>query len=352
VAVVIVNYNTCALLRACLRALEVAARVAAAEDPRLETEALVVDNASHDGSAAMVRAEFPNVRLLASAENLGFTRANNLALRTLGLLLPAAGTPPMTGISRMAGISPAAGSPARPDSRPAPDFVWLLNPDTEPEADALARLVRFLLEEPRAAACGPRLRYGDGRFQHGAFAWPGVAQVALDLLPLHRLPGMARVYGSTLNGRYPMALWTGERPFPVDFVLGAAMLVRGEALRALGGLDEGYFMYCEEMDWCLRAHEAGRQVWAVPAAQVVHHEGQSSRQVRWRSVERLWRSRMRFYGLHRARFGPGTTAAVRALLRLNMAAGIASARRRFGRGSLSGLEAGEEIAARRVILSL
>jgi GT2 family glycosyltransferase len=346
VAVVVVSYNTRDLLRACLRALlddeaaEAAGAAGAAPPtgPALARTLLVVDNGSADGSAAMVRAEFPRVTLLEAGENLGYTRANNLALRLLGLI---PGPPPD---AQMSGPAPLPGL--------APEFVWLLNPDTEVQPGALATLVQALLDAPAAAACGPRLVYGDGRFQHGAFGWPGVAQVALDLLPIHRLPGAQRLYGGRLNGRYAQRLWQGRAPFAVDFVLGAALLARAESLRSLGGLDEGYFMYCEEMDWCLRAHAAGWSILAVPQALVVHHEGQSSRQVRWASVERLWRSRLRFYARHRAHFGPLTLPAVRALLRWEMRRGIVAARRRFARGATLGTEAGEEIAARRTLLTL
>lgn len=330
VAVVIVSYRTRELLERCLRAL---AAEQAREAAWLDCRVLVVDNAGGDDSAAMVRRTFPDVDLVESAENLGFARANNLALRRLGLL-------------------PPLGTPDAAPGPDAPEFAWLLNPDTEVQAGALATLVRTLQTQPNAAACGPRLAYGDGAFQHGAFAWPGAAQVLIDLLPLQRLPGAARLRDGRLNGRYGADLWQGRVPFAVDFVLGAAMMVRSAAVRALGGLDEGYFMYCEEMDWCLRAHEAGWNVLAAPAALVVHHEGRSSRQTPWPTLERLWRSRLRFYTLHRRRFGPLQLPLVRLLLGVEMKAGIARARRAFALGAISGTAAGNEIAVRRRILAL
>ncbi len=326
-AVVIVSYRTRELLRNALHAVEAEQEREAAW---LECRVVVVDNGGGDGSVEMVRRDFPRVELVASEENLGFARANNLALRRLGVLQP----------------DDAHAAAA------APDFVWLLNPDTEVQPGALATLVRALQANGRAAACGPRLLYGDGAFQHGAFGWPGAAQLLIDLLPLQRLPGAARLQNSRLNGRYSPALWQGSAPFAVDFVLGAAMLVRAAALRALGGLDEGYFMYCEEMDWCLRAHEAGWSVLAVPGATVVHHEGRSSRQTPWATLERLWRSRLRFYSLHQARFGPLPALLLRTLLRAQMQLGIANARRAFAHGGLSGAAADEEIVARRRLLAL
>ena len=84
-------------------------------------------------------------------------------------------------------------------------------------------------------------------------------------------------------------------PFAVDFVLGAAMLVRGAAIVQVGALDDGYWMYCEEMDWCRRFWRGGWSVYVLPAVQIIHHEAQSSRQHRWQTQARLWRSRLRFY---------------------------------------------------------
>jgi len=321
--VVVVSYNTRDLLRACLQTL---AAASAAESTWLDVESVVVDNASSDGSAAMVARDFPAVHLIASGENLGFARANNAALRALGIL-----------------------ENLRTDR---PDFVWLLNPDTEVAAGAPGTLVRFLLAEAGAAACGPRLLYGDGQLQHGAFGWPGLSQVLLDLVPAGSLPGGARLLASKLNGRYPRALWEGNEPFAVDFVLGAALMARASDLRALGGLDEGYFMYCEEMDWCLRAHKAGRRIFAVPAAVVVHHEGQSSKLVSRATRERLWRSRLRFYAQHADFFGAWMAPTVRALLRLRLRAELHAVRRSFAGGQLTGEQAAEEISACTTLASL
>ena len=326
-AVVVVSYNTRDLLRACLRSVFDYAG-------GLPLDVVVVDNAGRDGSAGMVAAEFPQAHLFALDANLGFTGGNNLALRALGLLPGAGERLPV----------------------PPPDYVLLLNPDAELTPGALARLAAFMQATPAAGACGPRLAYGDGSFQHGAFRFPTLAQVALDLLPAPPVPGAARVHvrlaNSALNGRYPAALWQGGQPFPVDFVLGAAMLVRAAAIRQVGGLDEGYFMYCEEMDWCVRLQVAGWGVYAVPDALVVHHEGQSSRQVRWPAFERLWRSRYRFYGLHRDLYPRGYVPAVRVLVRGALALRRRAALRRFARGRAGGVEAGAEVRAYDAVMGL
>ncbi len=292
---------------------------------------IVVDNASHDGSADMVRAEFPQVRLLEPGENLGFTKANNLALKTLGF--------PLTPFP----LHPFTPSPLHPLT--PSDFVLLLNPDTQLPPDTLARMVDFMDSTPSAGACGAHLRYGDGSFQHGAFRFPSLSQVIIDLFPVHRLPGGHRLLDSGLNGRYARQQWEGSEPFEVDFVLGAALMVRGEAIRQVGGLDEGFFMYCEEMDWCLRLGEAGWPVYALPDARVIHFEGQSSKQVPWQSFERLWQSRFRFYAKHPARYGRVHNRLLRIVNRIWLRARWAEARYRFGRGEIPGDELAVELAA-------
>ncbi|MCY3710840.1 MAG: glycosyltransferase family 2 protein [Caldilineaceae bacterium] len=329
-AVVIVSYNVCDLLRRCLQSVFASARQS---ESWLAVDVTVVDNASHDGSAQMVAGEFPHVNLIAMADNIGFTRANNFALRGLGF-----------------------GADGRERAPSVPDLVLLLNPDTEVVDDALGKLAAFMRDNRSAGACGPRLHYEDGSLQHGGFAFPGLAQVALDLLPLAGLPGLSRLLQrllqSRLNGRYSRRQWLGVAPFPVDFVLGAALMARGDSIRAVGLLDEGYFMYCEEMDWCLRMGEAGLPTYAVPAAQIVHYEGRSSSQIRWKSFERLWASRFRFFRRHAHLYPHGFHLFLRPLVRLGLAWNRWIARREFARGRLSGDRLGEQLDAYAKVLDL
>jgi len=325
VAVVIVSYNTCALLRNCLRSVFAATACGFAPDNVPTLDVIVVDNASADHSAHMVSTEFPQVHLIALQENIGFTAANNHALRHLGF------------------IPTRRHSDTPTDLRP--NYVFLLNPDAELVDDTLAQLVQFMEETPCTGVCGAHLGYGDGTFQHGAFQFPSLVQVALDFWPLRGVPGAHRLHNSRLNGRYPQRLWQGGAPFPVDFVLGAAMFVRGAAIEQVGGLDEGFFMYCEEMDWCLRMWEAGWPVYAVPTARVLHHEAQSSRQVRWSAFVELWRSRFRFYHKHRRHFPPGHRVAVCWIIRAGLAWRRRQAWRRFGRGEIDGVSLAKELGA-------
>ena len=337
-AVIVVSYNVVSLLRNCLHSI---ATSAAHSADWLSVDVVVVDNASLDNSAEMVAAEFPDVDLIASEINLGFTGGNNLALQSLGFFAQDADT---------------SQSPLPTTQHPIPDFTLLLNPDTFIEADALGQMAAFLRDNSAAGAVGAHLCYGDGSFQHAAFRFPGLAQVALDLLPLADVPGvrrfLPRLLDSPLNGRYSPALWEGMDAFSVDFVLGAALMLRGEAICQVGLLDDDYFMYCEEMDWCLRLAEAGWRVFALPTAHITHFEGQSSRQVRWDAFERLWHSRFRFYQKQLVHYSNGFLPCLRLLVRIGVWMRSILARRRFAQGKLSGLLLEQELAAYRAIRRL
>ncbi len=313
--IVIVSFNVRDLLRSCLASVYGDVE----HSPGLEATVVVVDNASADDSAGVVRTEFPQATLIASPENQGFARGNNAALRLLGFDK----------------ASPAA---------PPPDAILLLNPDTEVQPGALAALTAFLDSQPQAGGCGPALQYGDGSFQHSAFHFPGLAQLALDFFPLH-----GRLLDSRLNGRYPRRLYEGGRPFPVDFTLGAALMVRGAAVSAAGLLDEGYFMYAEEMDWCQRFHRAGWPLYCVPAAHVTHHEGRSARQFRGAMTVALWRSRLRYYH----RYYPAWKEwAARRLIAQGMAAEMRRMQAAFAGGAITPAELEARLDASRQVLAL
>lgn len=328
-AVIIVNYNTCSLLRSCITSVAAAGKYAG-----VTPDIRVVDNGSTDDSAAMVVREFPQVHLRALQRNIGFTGGNNLALAELGFDAP---VPPDMVVERAAVV---------------PNYVLLLNPDAELTLGALRQFLQTMERLPGAGVCGAYLQYGDGRFQHGAFVFPSLAQLLLDLFPLTGIPGAHRLHHSRWNGRYARGQWEGTEPFAVDFVLGAAMFVRGSAITATGVLDPEYWMYCEEMDWCMRMHDAGWQVFAVPSVRVIHHEAQSSRQVRWPAFVRLWRSRFLFYARHQRHYPPGYLLAVRLIVR----AGIRRQRRQlqeqYAHGEITGTAAKEALDALAIVANL
>lgn len=314
--IVIVSFNVRDLLRSCLTSVF----RDLAQTPDLQTRVVVVDNASFDDSAAMVGTEFLEAALIASQENLGFARGNNLGLRALGFETTAGG----------------ADTP--------PDAVLLLNPDTEVQPGALATLAGFLHAHPQAGGCGPTLQYGDGSFQHSAFRFPGLTQLVLDLFPLHD-----RLHNSRLNGRYPLRLYQRGHPFPVDFTLGAALMVRRAAIEAAGLLDEAYFMYAEEMDWCRRMRTVGWPLYCVPAAHITHHEGRSARQFRGAMTQALWRSRLRYYYLH---YPAWKQKAARRLVAVGMRAEMRRSRAAFLHGDISSVELETQLDAYHQVLTL
>ncbi|MBC7264346.1 MAG: glycosyltransferase family 2 protein [Chloroflexi bacterium] len=302
-SVIIVNWNVRDLLAACVDSVLRFTR------PSLETEVIVVDNASHDGSPNMIRQRFPSVHLLANTENKGFAGGNNQGLRA------------------------ATGR-----------YLALLNPDTEVRGDALGTLVDFLAATPNAGMVGPRLIHSDGSFQHSAFRFPTLAMAFFDFFPLHH-----RLIHSRLNGRYPRRLYDAGVPFPIDHPLGACMVLRREVIEQVGLLDEGFFMYCEEIDWAMRVRKAGWGIYCVPAAEVVHHVGQSTRQSRDEMFVTLWRSRYRLFEKY---YGPAYRWLVRRIVRLGMAREVARVRRALRRGEMSRTEAQSRLSACRLVASL
>jgi N-acetylglucosaminyl-diphospho-decaprenol L-rhamnosyltransferase len=272
-AVVIVSWNVRDLLTDCLRSL-----CADLTTSGLQADIWVVDNGSTDGTPGMVVEAFPQVHLIASPENLGFAAGNNVALREISNL-----------------------------QSPISKYIWLLNPDTEVQPGATAALLAALEADPRAGVAGAKLLYADGSLQQSAFRFPGLVQLAFEFFPLP-----PRLYDTSLNGRYPRRRYEAQAPFLVDHPLGATMMVRAEAVAQVGLMDEGYRMYCEEIDWCWRMRQAGWRALCVPAARVIHHAGRSTGQVPIPSFVNLWTSRARLYARHH---GPLTRRLAQALVR-------------------------------------
>lgn len=248
VRVVIVSYRSAGLAIDCLRSL--APEVARLSDCKV----VVVENASGDGSlerlgAAIAAAGWGDwVELVASPRNGGFAAGNNVAL---GPLLSA----------------------ARP-----PDYVLLLNPDTIVQPGALATLVAFLAARPAVGIVGSRLEFPDGQPQYSAFNFPSVWS---ELERGFRLGLVTRALARRMVAPPPR-----PEAHRADWVSGAAMLIRREVFERVGLMDEGYFLYFEELDFCLQAHRAGFECWYVPEARIVHLEGQSTGVAETRKVSR------------------------------------------------------------------
>lgn len=299
---IVVSWNTRDLLVRCLES------VLSTAPPHLSTEIVVVDNASEDGTAEMIQDRFPQVRLLRNGTNRGFAAASNQ------------------------GLEAARGQ-----------LLFLLNPDTELREGALDRLTEAV-RPPEAGLVGPRLLFPDGRLQHSAFRFPDLWQVFLDLFPLH-----PRLLESGLNGRYPRRLYEGGEPFRIDHPLGAAMMTDRSVVEAVGALDQGFFMYCEEIDWSLRIRRAGYQVLCHPGAEVVHHLAQATAQSPGEMFVALHRSRFRLYRKHYSR-------TFQRMARLIVAAGMRWSLFRTWRavraGKLVPAEGGDRVRTYREVLAL
>jgi GT2 family glycosyltransferase len=256
-SVCIVNWNT-------RQDLEEALRSVLESNPDLDIEVIVLDNASRDGSADMVGERFPAVTLIQSPDNVGFAR----------------------GYNRAAGEARGR-------------CLLILNPDTVVQPHALARLVEFMDSHPDAGAAGSRLLNSDGSLQFSCRRFP---------------TPMAAVLRNTVFGRmlprnsftrdYLMQDRDHSSTQQVDWVSGAAMCIRREAWDQVGGFDEGYFMYAEDMDLCLRLQQAGWRICYVPEAVIVHRIGRSSDQRPLAMVIQFHRSMARFYRKHYARLWP------------------------------------------------
>jgi len=231
-SIAIVNWNGVAVLRNCLDSIF-------GTSQGIQFEVIVVDNASHDESVAVVETEFPQVQLLRNRQNLGFAAANNQAFAV------------------------ARGR-----------YVLLLNNDTVVLGGALAKSVRYLDDNPNVGALGCRIEFPDRSFQTSCFRFSGLLELFLvRLLPL----------GTVANERLDMGRYWGRQfnePTEVDVVAGCFMLVRREVIGAVGGLDEDFFMYGEDEEWCSRIKRAGWRVIYFPGSTIIHLHRFSSKRAR------------------------------------------------------------------------
>jgi hypothetical protein len=207
-------------------------------EPCLESvrgcELIVVDNGSSDGTPALVRERFPEARLI-EQENQGLGAGWN------------------------AGITAARGR-----------WLFFLNADAWVVGDAIARLVEVLERDPEAAVAGPRLRYPDGRLQRSVRGFPTLWRLATEYFFLRKLAPRTRLLNAFYGGGF-----RHDRELEAEFLMGAALLVRREAIAEVGGLDERFFLFSEEVDWCYRFRQASWKVIFTPAAEVVHVGGAS-----------------------------------------------------------------------------
>jgi len=246
-SIIIVSWNVQEYLCRCLNSL------IADIDHNLKYEIIVVDNNSTDDTVAMLARDFPEVKLIRNEDNLGFARANNQ------------------------GIEISQGK-----------FVMLLNPDTEVRKGCTSTLLSFLQGHDRAGVVGPKLLNPDGTLQAAGVNFPSLASSLLGYFRLKR----------EVTGAYFVH---ADQPILVNALVGACLLVRREVIDQVGGLDEDYFMYVEEADWCYRIQNQGWQIYYVPEAQVYNRKGSSARHVPLETYVQLRESCILFLLKYRGR---------------------------------------------------
>lgn len=290
-SVIVVSWNTRDLLRQCLQSIVdepgiqiVPPGESKAHGSRLTAEIIVVDNASDDGSPAVVRDEFPQARLIVNGGNAGFAAANNQA------------------------IAQARGR-----------ILLLLNPDAYLLPGALTGLAEFLNRRPEAAVAGPNVLNPDGSWQAAAFRFPTLWDLFCEAVFLSVLWPRSRWLARKELGGFQR-----DHVREVDWVQGCAMAIRREAWDAVGPFDEGYWMYVEELDWCRRVRGLGYRIFFTPDAQVVHYGKRATARNRSGILPLGFRSHFRYF---RKFDGPQTELAVRAitLLQMGLRAAISAA---------------------------
>ncbi|MCE5314979.1 MAG: glycosyltransferase family 2 protein [Armatimonadota bacterium] len=244
----IVSWNTCDILRACLKSIVETTR-------DIDYEIIVVDNASSDGSTAMVRAEFPQVILIENNDNTGFAKANNQAYELC-----------------------------------SGRHFLLLNSDTICMDGALPELVRFLDEQPNIGIVGPLVLNADNTLQYSWARFPTLLSEVCGMLNRH-IDGCA---STPKNAEEVKSLG----PFKTGWIGGCCMMLRRSVIEAVGAMDESFFMYCEEMDWCARTAAGGWEIWVDPTAEIVHLGGKSSAKTAGLAAGYLRASKAAYFAKH------------------------------------------------------
>lgn len=253
--VIIVSYNVRDFLEQALTSIRKALR-------GLNSEICVVDNASVDGSAELVRTHFPDVTLIVNEENLGFARANNLVLKN---------------------------SEAR--------YFCLINPDTIVQEDTFRTTIDYLNSHDDVGMAGCKILNPDGTLQlacRRSFPTPWIA--------FSKVVGLSRLFPrSRLFGRYNLTYLDPDQSYPVEAISGSFMVVRREVVEKVGALDEDFFLYGEDLDWCYRIGKAGWKIQYLPATQIIHFKGESSRRSSFDSVRLFYQAMHLFVRKHFSR---------------------------------------------------
>ncbi len=254
VSIIIVAWNVRKLLYDCLESVF-------EQTQGIEFEVIYVDNASEDGSVEMVRKEFPEVQIIENEENKGFIKANNQAIEI---------------------------AEAR--------YILLLNSDTIILDNAIAKTMKFADENPDAALVGCKVLYPDGRLQTNCFMYPSAMNMFLSATYLSKLFSCNRFFG-----RETMEWWDYSDVREIEANTGCYSLVRREAIDQVGVMDERYFVYGDDADWCCRFTKAGWKVMFTPEPQIIHYHGQTTKSKKREFQLQLFGSKLIFMLLHRGR---------------------------------------------------
>lgn len=251
-SIIIVNYNTEKLLRGCLESVYAGAN-------GTPFNVWVVDNNSRDNSVGMVRSRFPRVKVIKNPANVGFSKANNMVI-----------------------------------SQTDADYILLLNPDTLVIGDAIERVLKFMKEHPEVGICGCKVLNRDRTLQlacRRSIPTPSVA--------FYRLSGLSRFFPQSRTlAKYNLTFEDPQSTHEVDAVSGAFLMIRRQAIQDIGALDERFFMYGEELDWCLRAKRAGWSVMYYPAAEIIHYKGESTKTNSRKAALEFYRAMYLFHKKH------------------------------------------------------
>ncbi len=246
--IIIVSYNVREFLEQALISLQKAAK-------HISYEIIVVDNASSDGTVQYIKNRFPSVKIIANDRNAGFARANNQAIQ-----------------------------------QSQGDFICLINPDTIVQEDTFSVLLEFFENHPRAGCVGCKILNPDGSLQlacRRSYPTPWVA--------FTKIIGLAKLFPqSRLFGRYNLTFLDENKVSEVEAISGSFMMVRRKVLQRIGGLDESFFMYGEDLDWCYRIREQGFGIYYVPYTQIIHFKGESSKKSPFQQ-RRLFYEAMRLF---------------------------------------------------------
>jgi GT2 family glycosyltransferase len=253
-SIIIVNYNTKGPISICLRSVFEQTR-------GIDFEVIVVDNASTDGSREEIALQFPRVKIVANSQNLGFAGANNR------------------------GIAEARGK-----------FILLLNPDTEALNGAIVKTVQFMDTHPQAGIAGCKLLFRDRTVQHSVRSFPSVWNVFCETTFLYLLFSRIKIFD-----QYHLLHFDYTKESQVDWLSGAYLMIRREVLDTIGLLDEQFYMYAEEIDFCCRAKKEGFQVWYSPIGEIVHFwagvNAVSRRAILWTSAAEMLYFQKHFLGI-------------------------------------------------------